>query len=135
VSKQKRPEKSEARRFALILGGMCALIASLSLWRHHETRAGIMAGIAVAAVACMLIAPPLWGRIFRLWMKLGKAITWALTHLILSAFFFLILTPFGLVSRLFRKDPLDLSWKARRTSYWVDKRSEEPTLDRYERQF
>ena len=135
MASQKRTESWEAGRFALILGGMCVLTASFSLWRQHETRAGIVGGLGIAGVTCMLLLPRVWIRIYRVWMKFGKLLSLVVTVVILTAFFFLILTPFGLLSRLFRRDPLDLSWRARRPSYWIEKRNEEPTLERYERQF
>lgn len=38
---------------------------------------------------------------------------------ILGAFFYLIITPVGLVMRCCGKDPLDKKWDKTRESYWI----------------
>ncbi len=128
-------EQKEARRFALILAGVLILFALLAWWKHHPMR--VRACLAAAALAPILAfwVFPLWIRFFRLWMKIAELLGWVMTRVILTVFYFLLLTPYGLVARLFREDPLDLNWKRRKPSYWIDQPPVAPERERYERQY
>jgi hypothetical protein len=61
---------------------------------------------------------PLWLLPIRAgWFRLGLVLGAINAHLILGILYFLIITPIGLVMRLFGKDPLGLRKDASRTSY------------------
>jgi hypothetical protein len=128
-------EKREARRFSLLLACILALLGTLALWKHHPSRARACLAAAVLAPLLAYLAPPVWIRFYRTWMRFAELIGWMMTRVILTLFFYGLLTPYGLVTRLFRSDPLDLSWKLRKASYWVEKPAAAPERERYERQF
>ena len=67
------------------------------------------------------------------WMKLIRPLAVANEFLLMTLFFFLVLTPYSLLLRLFRKDLLDEAW-SEGESYWKPK---EPVKDKsdYERPF
>jgi hypothetical protein len=68
-------------------------------------------------------------------MKFAFALAWVNTRLILGVFFYLVLTPSGLVMRLLGKDPLRRRIERSAKSYWIRK---EPVLfdkSRYENLF
>jgi hypothetical protein len=133
MARKKHSETREARRFALILAIALAVLAGLALWRHHTTRAAWFAG-AGAAIGLMSVAVfPLWLVLFRQWMKLALVLSWVMTRVILSVFFFVVLTPVGLVMRALGKAPLDLRWKDGKATYWIEKTSPESTIERYEK--
>jgi hypothetical protein len=135
MPKAKRTERAEARRFAVILASMLALIAVLSWWRHHPTRALVLVTVAGVASFLAFLFPALWTRIFRLWMKIAMAISWVVTRVLLGLLFYGFITPYGLISRMLRKDPLDLNWKRRAPTYWIDRSEDSRGLERYERPF
>lgn len=135
MAKAKRSERFEARRFAVILAILLTAIAALSWWRHHTTRALVLLSIAVVATFLAFVLPALWTRIFRVWMKVAMAISWVVTRVLLGLLFYGFVTPYGRISRLVRKDPLDLSWKRRAPSYWIDRPEDPRGPERYERPF
>ena len=135
MAKQKRSEGAEARRFAVILSILLGLFAVLSWWRHHPTRASVLLAVALAALTFALVLRPVWESFYRVWMKLAFGLAWLVTRVLLTALYYGFITPYGLVARVFRKDPLNLSWKSRRATYWVDKAQEQGGPERYERQF
>ena len=135
MARKKRPETSEARRFAVILGLLLGLLGGGSWWRGHLLRAELLWGAGVAVVACAFALIPVWLRLFRLWMKLADGLSWVTTRLILALFFYVVMTPYGLLSRWLREDPLDLAWKDGRPSYWIDVPEGERTPERYENMF
>jgi hypothetical protein len=128
-------ETREARRFSLFLAGIGVLLGLLALWKHHPSRARVCLAAAVLAPLLAYLAFPLWIRFFRVWMKFAEMLGWVMTRVILTVFFYALLTPYGLVSRLFRNDPLDLNWKRRKPSYWVEKPAAAPESESYERQY
>ncbi len=135
MPRRKRTEAQEARRFGVVLPVVLTALAALSLWWGHPRRAVVLAIGAGVASLLPFVAPPLWLGFFRLWMKLAEALGWFSTRVILSSFFYLVLTPVGLVMRLMRRDPLDLAWKDGRQSYWKDKEPIPESLERYDKQY
>ena len=135
MARKRRSEERESKRFGAILFVLLGVLSGLSLWRGHAGRAGILGGAAGLAGALAVFALPLWLRLFRLWMKLALGMSWVMTRVILAVFFFLVMTPFGLLMRLLGKDLLDLEWKDGKSTYWIDKESPEATPERYERQY
>ena len=48
-----------------------------------------------------------------------RAVTTALTAVLLTVFFFLIVTPIGLIMRVLRGDPMGRKFDREKGSYWV----------------
>ena len=69
--------------------------------------------------------------IYDLWMKFAAVLAWINTRLILIVMFYLVITPIGLIMRLFGMDYLSLKIEKDKESYWIknDKKIN------YERQF
>lgn len=73
----------------------------------------------------------LWDR----WKRIAHAIGRFQTRLLLSLFYFLVISPLGLLMRLFRWDPLATSpRKAAHPSNWKPVADPEPDLDSLRRQ-
>jgi uncharacterized membrane protein len=125
----------QARQFAWALLVIGMALAGLSLWRAHPTRAAVVAGAALLPPLLAYAARPLWMAFFRQWMRFAEVLSWVMTRVVLTVFFFLILTPYSLLLRLLRKAPLDLAWKDGRATFWIDKAPVEPDLERYRKAY
>ena len=133
-----RKQKSEYRKsleFAAILALAGLVFGGISWWRGHGGRAAIFAGVGVGALVVAVAVRPLWLAFFRLWMKLAEGMGWVMTRVILSVFYYLVLTPFGLVRRVMGEPPLDTAWRDGKTTYWIDKEAVEATVERYGKRF
>ncbi len=135
MARKRRSETAEARRFAVALAVLLAAVAAYGWWRHHPLRVAVSMAAAAAVALCAAALPALWVRAFRLGMKLAEGLSWVTTRVVLSLFFYLVLTPVGIVFRIARRDPLDLAWKDGKPTYWIDRGEEEATVERYERMF
>ncbi len=135
MARKIRSERRQASVFGLVLAGILLVLAALSWYRGHPVRAKVLAPLALLPGLLPFVASRAWLAAFRVWMRFAEALSWVSTRLILAVFFYLFLTPYGLLSRLFRKDPLDTAWKDGKPTYWRDKAPEECTLERYERMF
>ena len=60
---------------------------------------------------------------------------WFMTRLILSFLFYIIFTAIGLISRVFRKKFLELSWDKSKNSYWNFRTNEYIQKENCENQF
>ncbi len=78
----------------------------------------------IAAVLFLfgLMTPNFLLPVQKVWMGLAVALGWVNTRIILSLIFYTVLTPIGVVMRLFH-DPLDRRLRDARDSYWVRKES------------
>jgi hypothetical protein len=128
-----RDEKKEAVKFGVILGIGAGLIAAWLQYKGSYTGRSIALGIAAPSLLLPFLARPLWLRFFRVWMKLAEMISWVMTRVILSVFFYLLLTPMAVVMRLFGRRPLDVAFKDGKETYWKEKPEGEYTLDRYQK--
>jgi hypothetical protein len=135
MPRRKKSEERLALEFAFLLTGLGAVSAGIALWRHHAARAWIFGAIGVAAPLLALAVKPLWLAFFRSWMKLAEGMGWVTTRVILTLFFFLVLTPVGLLRRAMGRPTLDTRWKDGKISYWVPKEPIEPTIERYAKRF
>lgn len=108
----------EIRSFAWIVSAALLLIATYQAWRGAPRWLWITL-LAIAAVLLLgaAVAPSLLRPVYRAWMRLGEVLAWVNTRIILTLVFFLVVTPIGLVMRLFGRSPM----AARRgDSYWID---------------
>jgi hypothetical protein len=133
--RRKKTEAQQARQFGLVLPVVLGLVGGLALWRGHPALAAGAFAAAPIVLAVAFAAPGLWRHAFRGWMRGAEGLSWLMTRVVLSVFFFVVLTPFGLVMRLVGRTPLDLAWEDGRPSYWIDKPPGEYTLERYEKQY
>ena len=104
--------------FALIVSGALLVIAAYQRWRGAEPWV-VLTLVSIAAVLSLLsaVAPRTLHPVYRGWMHLGEALGWLNTRILLTLVFFLVVTPIGLLMRLFGRSPIST---ARRDSYWTD---------------
>ena len=57
----------------------------------------------------------------RLWFKFGLLLGKFISPIIMGIIFFIVVTPIGIIMRLFNKDLLNLKFNKKET-YWIDKK-------------
>ena len=57
----------------------------------------------------------------KLWFRFGLFLGKIISPIIMAVIFFLVVTPIGLLMRLFGKDILNLKLNKKKTSYWIEK--------------
>jgi ABC-type uncharacterized transport system permease subunit len=117
---------AELRRFGLALGAGLSVLGSLLLWRDKPAAPWIL-GVAATLLVLAILRPQLLGPLERVFARVARVVTAALTFLVLSLTFFLIITPMGLVMRLVGKDPLTLKPAPDQPSFWVEVEPDGPT--------
>jgi hypothetical protein len=126
--------RSQLRRFGITVAVGLACIGFLSWYRGHTNAPAVLWTIATLFFLSGLIFPDLLRRIEKGWMGLALVLAWVNTRIILTLLFYAVITPIGVIMRLFR-DPLDRRLHDGRVSYWVPKKPEPFDPKRYENQF
>ena len=124
------------RKFALVIAGALLVLASLIyFFGTHPQRAFWLIATAAVLLAVGLPFPKLLKPLHSGWMAFALAIGWIMSRILLTFFFFLVLTPMGLLLRIFGKDLLQQKLEPERKSYWIKKDRSDGGNERYERQF
>ena len=97
---------SEGRKFGLTVGTAFLLLGALLLWRQRHAAAAAMGLLGTLLFAAALAIPTRLGLVQRGWMGLARAISRVTTPIFMGVVFFVVVTPIGLVMRLFGHRPL-----------------------------
>jgi hypothetical protein len=122
------------RRFGFTVGLAMLLLGSVLLWRHNHGAGWPLTSIGSLLVIAAGFAPEWLAFVHRPWMILSLALGWVVTRVLLTIVFFLVVTPIGLLQRLFGKRAIEVAFKTDAASYW-QLRTERSTPADYEKQF
>lgn len=123
------------RNFGFLFAGVFALLSAYAAYHGGEPSkvyGWLIAGVVVGLVA--IIAPGALSPFNRVWMKLGDLMGKVVSPLVLGVIFFLLITPVGLIGRLFGRDELRLKRSSGNT-YWIDRDPSGPAGDSFKNQF
>jgi hypothetical protein len=122
------------RGFGLTFAAALALLGAAPL--RHGGQVRIPALVAAASVLIVAVAAPTLLRPFAgLWFRLGLILHKLTSPIALGAIYFLVLTPTGLVLRLFDRDRLRLRRDPNARSYWIECAPRDPATRSMQRQF
>ena len=123
-----------SQQFGFLLAAVAFVVSLRDSWNHGIT--GYSLTFAVLAVGAALVAwsrPLVYRPVFTLWMVLVFPIGWMMSRLVLLGFYFLLLTPIGVLLRWRGHDPLTLRTSPKDT-FWR-KRCDVTEPGRYLRQY
>lgn len=106
------------RSFGLVFAGVAAIIAVFPLFFGGDLR-WWAAAIAGGFLAVTFAAPQILRTPNRLWFKFGMWLGSIVAPIVMGIVYLLVITPFGLVMRLFGKKLLDTEIDKSADSYWI----------------
>jgi Saxitoxin biosynthesis operon protein SxtJ len=124
IDKNREPSPRDLRVFGLLLIGFSCVVGGLIYWRLEAPRAAV--GVASGGLLVALLyhaLPPIRRFVYLGWMKVTYPIGWTVSHLALAAVFYLVVTPIGLIMRLFGRDPMQRRRSPKATTYWAPRAS------------
>ena len=99
-------EVKELRNFGLMVGGIFLVIGLWPMvWRDEGMRLWAI-GLGGLLIPLGLLIPAVLAPVFKVWMKVGHVLGWINTRIILGALFYGLITPMGVVMRLFGWDAM-----------------------------
>lgn len=101
------PEVAELRKFGLVMAAAIAVVFGLALpWLFGRPWPTWPFVLAFAFVAFALAWPRALAPVQRGWLKVGHALGWLNSRIVLSLLFFVAVLPLGLLMRALGKDPI-----------------------------
>lgn len=118
---QLSPTRKELRRFGLMVGGIFAVLSAYFYYREPSQWEVALGALGAALVMVGLLFPLSLKWPHRLWMTLGMLLGFVVSHVILTALFYLIITPIAVLKRLVTKkskNEPDSYWQAHPDTDW-----------------
>ncbi|MDP2303056.1 MAG: SxtJ family membrane protein [Ignavibacteria bacterium] len=126
--------KPALKKFGITIGIVLFVIAGLLFYNNNSVY--IYWGIAsLILIASGLIFPILLKPLNFIWMSFAVVLGFFMTRVILGILFYIIITPIGLIAKLFGKDFIDKRISKEKVSYWNYREQKEFSKEIYERQF
>jgi hypothetical protein len=130
------PTRRQLNQFGFIWMGFIAFFGVIALYKLHNP--SLARGLWIAAVV-VPIAGWIFPRFMR-WVFLGMSylafpIGFVVSHVVLAVVYYLVLTPIGLLTRLFGYDSMKRRFDPETKSYWVERSTAAADSKRYFRQF
>ena len=113
--------KSSNKNFGIVFFVVFFLIGVYPLIYNDEINFWALS-ISFIFLILGLIKSRLLTPLNNLWFKFGILLGKIMSPFIMGAIFFLVVTPIGLLLKLFNKDVLNLSFNDKK-SYWIEKNS------------
>ncbi len=127
------PESSD-RSFGLVFAAVFALIGGLPLVHLAPPRWWAFA-VALVFALLALLRPALLHPANRAWLAFGALLHRVVSPLVMSAVFFLCVTPVAWIMRLRGKDVLSLERRPDLSSYWIGREPPPAASETMKRQF
>ena len=111
---------SSNRSFGIIFFLVFLLIGLYPLTYDGDIRIGFVI-ISLIFLVLGLLNSKILTPLNKLWFKFGIFLSKIISPLIMGIIFFLVVTPIGLIMRIFGKDVLNLKYN-KNQSYWIEKK-------------
>ena len=131
------PEKLEIgsnRAFGIIISIAFLIIGLWPLINENPVRSWLLY-IALVLIIFSIFKPDFLKPLNRLWFLFGLILHKIFNPIIMGLLFYVTITPTGLLMRLFKKRPLNLSFDDSLESYWIQRRPPGPKSETMKNQF
>jgi hypothetical protein len=130
------PTRRQLNQFGFIWLGFLVFFGAIAHFKFGSPQVGRWLWLSAVAVPVVGWAVPAFMRLVFLGMSyLAWPIGFVVSHVVLAVVYYLVLTPIGLLTRLFRYDSMKKSFDPEAESYWIERPVEGFDPKGYFRQF
>ena len=122
------------RSFGFTIAVALLVIGALPLLRHGSVRWWAWLA-AVVFTGLTWLRPQLLTQLNRWWLKLGLVLGHIVSPIAMAILFYLVITPIGLVMRVFGKAAMRVRFDPKASSYWLRRDPPGPPPDSLNNQF
>ena len=121
-------KKSSEKSFGIVFSVVFLIV---SLWPVLDSNQIRLPWLIVSAILLLLsfLKPVLLKPFNLLWMKIGALLGKIVPPIVMLVIFFVIVTPIGIVLKIFKKDLLGLNFSDHE-SYWLKRKTNITTMDK-----
>lgn len=123
----------EGRKFGLTVGGAFALLGAVLYWRGRATASTGFLAVGAVLILAGIAIPGRLAPVHRAWMGLAHLLSKVTTPIFMGVVYFLVITPMGLVMRLFGRNPL--AHRSTSDGYWLRREPPRDPADTMTHQF
>ena len=136
VQINKNPTRRDLNQFGFIWLGFVALFGVIAFFKFNSPMVARWLWIAAVVVPIVGWLVPAFMRLVFLGMSyLAWPIGFVVSHVVLAVVYYLVLTPIGLLTRLFGYDSMKREFEPEAGSYWIERPPSGGDPKRYFRQF
>ena len=125
---------AQARKSALLVAAVLLAVAAWNVYRGRTGVVVIFGALGGALLVAGLLVPPAARAFHTAWMKFAVLLGHVNSRVLLTLVYYLVVTPYGVVTRLAGRDPLRRRG-AKAESYWVERKTTRQTREGFERLF
>ncbi len=112
----------EIRKFAYLVGSVFILVGCAGVFKHWNVFVdAVLWAAGVMLLLAGLLNPTSLEKVYAAWMGIAFALGWVVSRSILILLFYFIITPIGMVARLFGKKFIDTTFSHASESYWISR--------------
>lgn len=123
------------KKFAFTIGGLLIIAAALLLYYEQLFAVIICATTGFMLVLFHFLSKKILRKIYSVWMLIATILGWLMTKIILTILFFIVVTSIGIITKLSRKNFLDLNRGNGDPTYWNKRSDSVKVKNYYERQY
>jgi hypothetical protein len=133
-SRKEGPSTGSDRGFGVVFTVVFLAIGLLPLLSGNPLHVWSIT-VSLLILLITLVRPVLLAPFNRIWGLLGLALSRIVNPIVLGIIFFGVITPTGLVMRLFGKDIIRLRFESESESYWISRHPPGPSPESMKNQF
>ncbi len=128
-------DKKKIRTVSLGLATILTAVGLLKLYKDQMIVAIVLLYLGMTSLILAFFFQSLMKPVYIVFMKVAHILGWINTRILLGIIYYIIITPIGVIMKVFGKDLLDKRIKPDKGSYWVKREKIEFDKSRYEKQF
>jgi hypothetical protein len=120
VERNRQPSAQDLRVFGLIIAIFFGILGAIFHWKLHWPRVAMVLWTLGLLVPMIYYAvPALRWPLYMAWMAAVYPVGWLVSHLLFAVVFYGAVTPVGLLTRLFGRDPMHRRFDLQKSTYWT----------------
>jgi hypothetical protein len=123
-------EIKQIRIFGLIAFVFFGILCVLGFWKEKFLPTYLFGCLSVLGLGFIAAPAPL-RPVYKSWLRFAHFINTVITNVILVLIYYLVITPAGLIKRLFGGKPLPVKPDKSISSYWVERSEPAQPRDRF----
>ena len=126
--------RKELHEFGLTIGAILVILGGVAVWRGKGVYPYFL-GCGLVLIIAGIALPQILKWPQKIWMGFAVILGFFMSRLVLSILFYAVITPIGMIMRLFGKDILDQRIDKTATSYWKARDDARKTKESYLNQY
>ena len=131
---QKKDFEKQSKHFGLLLSIFFFILAVYLIFNKSIFLGQFLLILSGTSFLVSIAIPNSLNRITKLWLRFGDILGRVVSPITLGLIFFLLITPVGVLTRLFGRDELLLK-KKNKKSYWLARQKTGEKFNSFEKQF